>query len=146
MEWLFCVYACGCFVRRSRAYKACICVFFVIFRPLGRFYGLSHALCHSFCHHFSWFLWQKPLLRAYIFMSFDCSYFPLFLPLVSKITGVRPEKCSKSRIFYVEAPTKGFGRGWWFWWQTKNGNLMQIWAYICGCKTRICAYKVLSGL
>lgn len=36
--------------------------------------------------------------------------FLFYLPLVSKITGVRPEKCSKSRIFYVEAPTKGFVR------------------------------------
>nr|DAG25031.1 MAG TPA: hypothetical protein [Caudoviricetes sp.] len=35
--------------------------------------------------------------------TFLCSLtvhiFLFYLPLVSKITGVRPEKCSKSRIF-----------------------------------------------
>nr|DAU52263.1 MAG TPA: hypothetical protein [Caudoviricetes sp.] len=44
--------------------------------------------------------------------TFLCSLtvhiFLFYLPLVSKITGVRPEKCSKSLIFYVEASTKGF--------------------------------------
>ena len=67
-------------------------------------------------------------------MLLDCSYFPFLFALVSKNTGVRPEKCSKSRIFYIEASTKEFVTFLWHWQQTKNSNLMQIWAYICDCK------------
>jgi hypothetical protein len=40
-------------------------------------------------------------------MSFGCSYFPLFLPLVSKNTGVRPEKVFKKSDFLRRSPDKG---------------------------------------
>ena len=46
-------------------------------------------------------------MRTYL-CSLTVHIFLFYLPLVSKITGVRPEKCSKSLIFYVEASTKGF--------------------------------------
>ena len=92
------------------------------------------------------FLVQKPLLRAYIFMLLDCSYFPFYLPFVSKNTGVRPEKVFKKSDFLRWSPTKGFVTFLWYWQQTKNSNLMQIWAYICSCKTCIYAYKVLGWL
>ena len=62
----------------------------------------------TFCESLFWplfdFFVTKPLLRAYISMSFDCSYFPLFLPLVSKNTGVRPEKVFKKSDFFTLKP------------------------------------------
>ena len=45
--------------------------------------------------------------------TFLCSLtvhiFLFYLPLVSKITGVRPEKCSKSRIFTLKPRQKDLG-------------------------------------
>lgn len=124
-----------CFVRRSRAYKACFCGFFVIFRPSSRFYGLSHTLREPFLT----FLWLFGAKNRFFVRTFLClttvHIFLFYLPMVSKITGVRPEKCSKSRIFYIEASTKGFVRFWRFWRKTKNGIFGRNRAYICGCKT-----------
>ena len=92
------------------------------------------------------FLLQNSFFVRTFLCSLTVHIFLFLFALVSKITGIRPEKCSKSRIFYIEAPTKGFVTFLWHWQQTKNSNLMQIWAYICGCKTRIYAYKVLRWL
>ena len=50
------------------------------------------------------FLVQKPLFRAYISMLLDCSYFPFLFALVSKNTGVRPEKVFKKSDFFTLKP------------------------------------------
>ena len=77
---------------------------FLTFKPFLRSFARSMRL---FFDLYLTFLWQKPLFRAYIFMSFGCSYFPLFLPLVSKNTGVRPEKVFKKSDFLRRSLDKG---------------------------------------
>ena len=76
-----------------------VLVIFPCFSDLQTVFTDFRTFCESLFDLCLTFLVQKPLLRAYISMSFDCSYFPLFLPLVSKNTGVRPEKVFKKSDF-----------------------------------------------
>ena len=78
--------------RRVLVIFPCFSDFQAVFTKFRTFYETLFDLYLTF-------LWQKPLFRAYIFMSFGCSYFPLFLPFVSKNTGVRPEKVFKKSDF-----------------------------------------------
>ena len=52
-------------------------------------------------------------MRTFLCLS-AVHIFLYFCPWSRKIRGLDPKKCSKSRIFYVEAPAKGFVRFWRF--------------------------------
>lgn len=56
------------------------------------------------------FLVQKPLLRAYISMLLDCSYFPFFIcPWSRKLRGLDPKSVQKVGFFTLKPRQKNLG-------------------------------------
>lgn len=64
----------------------------------------------TLCFVFFDFFVTKVDFRAYIYMPFNCSISELNQPLVSKITGVRPNQLFCMSVFSVKCPIKGFVR------------------------------------